>query len=81
MTIQVLFFALLREKMKCSQANYEVSPQETVGMLAQRILETIPETLPIKNSLLFAVNQSYVPQNHILREGDEVALIPPVSGG
>jgi len=31
--------------------------------------------------LLLAVNKSYVPRNTVLTEGDEVALIPPVSGG
>ena len=35
------------------------------------------EGLPLR----VAVNQIYVDENHILQDGDEVALIPPVSGG
>jgi molybdopterin converting factor small subunit len=35
----------------------------------------------LDGSLMYAVNAEYVDQDHPLRDGDELALIPPVSGG
>lgn len=75
MKVHLLFFAALREKMKRSEAVYEVDPGETVSSLARRLVGTM------ERSLLFAVNREYVSRDHELREGDEIAFIPPVSGG
>jgi molybdopterin converting factor small subunit len=40
-----------------------------------------PELAGLENSLMYAVNAEYVRPEHPLRDGDELALIPPVSGG
>lgn len=75
MKVHVLFFAALRERMRRSEAEVEVEPGETVSSLVRRLVG------PMENSLLFAVNHEYVPRDHPLKEGDEVAFIPPVAGG
>ncbi len=51
--------------------------------MADSLLEAYPAILPDKDSsrLVVAVNQEYQLHDHVLSEGDEVALIPPVSGG
>jgi len=74
MKVRILFFAMLREKMKTSEQVYEIEPEETVAALARRLLGS-------ETSLLFAVNHEYVPSNYKLKAGDEVAFIPPVAGG
>lgn len=45
------------------------------------LAEMFPRVRPLRASLRLAVNQEYVPWGHPVQSGDEVALIPPVSGG
>lgn len=53
---------------------------ETVGSLRKALKHRYPSLLDIK-SLMIAVNNSYAEDNLPIRESDEIALIPPVSGG
>lgn len=74
MKVRLLFFAALRERMGQSELDYEALDGETVSALAERLFG-------FERSLLFAVNREYVPREYSLRDGDEVAFIPPISGG
>ena len=49
--------------------------------MADQLLETHPAIAGDSSRLVVAVNQEYQEHDHPLRDGDEVALIPPVSGG
>ena len=55
------------------------------GALVNELLATLVAEFPVlatmSNSLRFAVNQEFVDMNHRLCDGDEVAVLPPVSGG
>lgn len=53
---------------------------KTVGELRSQLIRQYP-ALGDLNSLLIAVNQNYGDENTLLNERDEIALIPPVSGG
>ena len=53
----------------------------TVGSVAQVVFERYPGLIGTPNALVIAVNQEYQQHDYALSEGDEVALIPPVSGG
>lgn len=75
MKVRVLFFSVLRERMKKSEEEYPFSEGEVISSFAERILGSV------EYPLLFAVNQEYVARDYPLKEGDEVAFIPPVSGG
>ena len=75
MKVKTLFFSVLREQLKKSEAVVEICEGETVASLAQRLAGS--PAFP----LLFAVNQEYVARDYVLKEGDEVAFIPPVAGG
>jgi MoaE-MoaD fusion protein len=73
MTVRVRLFAGLRERAGWSQRNIE----------AATVADVWP-TLELGDEpagLLYAVNQRYAPRETVLAEGDEVAVIPPVSGG
>jgi molybdopterin converting factor subunit 1 len=81
MKIRVLFFASLREKVKASEALEEVAAGTTVGELWSLLCAKHDSIAPMTASVSFAVNREYADRDAVLREGDEVALIPPVSGG
>ncbi|MGQ0793340.1 MAG: molybdopterin converting factor subunit 1 [Deltaproteobacteria bacterium] len=79
MRITLKLFAYLREAMDVQEAALEVEQSATVGELWERFKEKIQ---PRDNfRVLFAVNGEYVGADCRLKDGDEVAFIPPVSGG
>ncbi len=53
---------------------------QTVGELRAELIERFPKLFALK-SLFIAVNNNYAEENRTLNEQDEIALIPPVSGG
>jgi molybdopterin synthase sulfur carrier subunit len=75
MTIQVKFFASLREKVGMIDLTIEgASTAEEVWNMATNNLE-------IPDNLLVAINLEYAKLNSQVAEGDEVAFFPPVTGG
>ena len=81
MTVRVLFFAFLRERLHRTGEKITLKDDATVGDLWDVLCTTHAPLKDHYSSISFAVNQEYVPRDHPLHEGDEVALIPPVSGG
>jgi molybdopterin converting factor small subunit len=53
----------------------------TVSTLLRALEEGYPGLSAYSNYLMTAVNSQYVERTHSLQEGDEVAFVPPVSGG
>ena len=80
MRVTARFFALYRERAGTAQAEIELPEGATAGDLLGRLRSIYP-SLPSSNSVLIAVNSEYVAATDPLHEGDEVAFIPPVSGG
>lgn len=81
MRVQVRFFASVREKLRRTEAEIDLGGGATVADLWQELRRAYPALADVGSSLRFAVNQEYVDTEHRLAEGDEVAVIPPVSGG
>ena len=81
MTIEVLFFAQLKEAMGCAKRSVDVEDGATVdGLVA--MITAWPEWKPVCHlPLVIAVNERVTDTNQRLKDGDTVALIPPVSGG
>ncbi len=79
MMVRVLFFAYLRERCGVRETTVDLAEGASVDDLRHvlRARFALPERTPIR----FAVNRAYVDSTHVLHENDEVALIPPVSGG
>jgi molybdopterin converting factor subunit 1 len=81
MTVRMLFFASYRDLAGTDELTLELPAGSTAGDLVGRLrsggsgLERLPAAPAV------AVNHEYVPLGTPLRDGDEVALIPPVSGG
>jgi len=76
--IEVLFFAELREQAGTEKAQVEVS-EITVQELKEEHLSEY--NLLTINQAMVAVNEEYAEDDTILKDGDVVAFIPPVSGG
>lgn len=81
MIVQLRFFASLRERLQMSAAERALPDGATVADVWAALCRERPELEPLGASITFAVNREYVDRTHPLADGDEVALIPPVSGG
>ena len=81
MNVRVLFFAGLRERVKRREQAWSLGDGATVADLWRALVAEFPPIEPMSSSVTFAVNREYVDRHHVLADGDEVAVIPPVSGG
>ncbi|MBI4337740.1 MAG: molybdopterin converting factor subunit 1 [Chloroflexi bacterium] len=81
MKVRVHLFALYRERLGCGQVEVELPAVASVEALLQSLVETYPSLARLVPNTMVAVNQEYAGRSDALHEGDEVALIPPVSGG
>lgn len=81
MKVKVKFFAILRERVGSGEITKEISEGMTVKELWRALQADYPQLGSAEVRLLYAVNQSYVQPDHVLKESDEVVFIPPVSGG
>lgn len=77
MTVQVRFFASLRERLNISDQTISVPAGATVNDVLKQVLGD-RETPP---NILAAVNMEYADLTAPVRDGDEVAFFPPVTGG
>jgi MoaE-MoaD fusion protein len=78
MQVTVLFFGVLKDMMTGERRTLELPPGATVDAILTTLL---PDQPKLWSTLAVAVNQDYAARDHRLQEGDEVALLPPVSGG
>jgi len=81
LSVTVKLFATLRERAKTAEISREFAPGTTVGEMWRSVLEEFPALQAHFGSVSFAVNREYVKADYRPRDGDEVAFIPPVSGG
>ena len=81
MKITLRLFAILRERAGVSELTLELPSDATVAAAKDVLLEQHPSLEGLLVRTAYAVNRNYTPIETQLHEGDEVALIPPVSGG
>ena len=81
MTVRVLLFAVLRDAAGTGELTLELSAGATATSAAESLLARFASLKAYLPRVAFAVNQQYVPPHTELHDGDELALIPPVSGG
>ncbi len=79
--IRVRLFAMQRETAGMKELRVEVPLGSTVEDAWSAIVATVPALASGRTSLRFAVNGTYAKPDTLLADGDEVACIPPVSGG
>ena len=80
MKIQLLAFGIAKDILQAKSLTFEMKQSNTIRALKKALIKRYPDFEAL-SSIAFAVNERYVTDDHILNEGDEVVLIPPVSGG
>ncbi len=81
MNVTVKYFAVCHEMLDRSEEEMELPEGATVKTILQRLEEEWPEIAEFYEVMQMSVNWEYATENTELVEGDEVALIPPVTGG
>lgn len=81
MKVRILLFARLRDLLGTDSVELDSSDIESVGDAYRILRARHPELEAFSRSLLVAVNQEFADWDTPVREGDELALFPPVSGG
>jgi len=81
MKIRVRCFASIREIVGAYELVVDLPEGSTLNQLLRDLCERFPRLQALGGSLLFSVNREYAAIDTTLTEEDDVALIPPVSGG
>jgi molybdopterin synthase catalytic subunit len=81
MHVTVLLFGSLREATGAKELALELPEHATVAALGRLLAERLPGFDALRVRARTSVNQRLVDAGHVLRDGDEVAWLPPVSGG
>jgi len=81
MRVQVLFFGVLKDIVGRADESLDLREGATVADVLSHYEERVPKIREVLRTVAFAVNQHYAGPGAILGNGDEVALLPPVSGG
>ncbi|MGH7041477.1 MAG: molybdenum cofactor biosynthesis protein [Acetobacteraceae bacterium] len=81
MRVRILVFGVLKDVLSESSATAELPEGARVRDLLDSYRESFAQHSALFQSLAIAVNREYASPDYALRDGDEVALLPPVSGG
>ena len=79
--ITVKLFAAYQEAYGKPEVVLEVAAGLTVGEVGDRIRTPFPSLHPLAAVTRYGINMGFVEPNTVVQDGDEVVLIPPVSGG
>lgn len=80
-TVKVKLFAIYQEAFQTSELDLVLPAAISVGEVLQSLIEQQPNLARWQEITRFGVNLQFVAPDTILQDGDEVVLIPPVSGG
>ena len=81
MQVRVLLFAAARERVGKSEIFVELHEPTSAGELRERVITAHPALAPLQRVLRVAVNEALVADDARIEAHDEIALLPPVSGG
>ena len=81
MEVRVLYFAMLRERAGTREEQVSLPEGATVGDLKRALAERHVSLSPALPTVLVSINREYAPLDQPIRNGDEIGVFPPVSGG
>jgi molybdopterin synthase sulfur carrier subunit len=79
--VKILFFGRIRELVGLTEESREIPEATTLHELFQIYIDRFPQLADFRPSLVASRNQEFAAWNTPLANGDEVAFLPPVSGG
>ncbi|WP_185290595.1 MoaD/ThiS family protein [Chryseobacterium lactis] len=80
MKIKILAFGITKDILGASEKELEVQDDLNVGQLKEKLEDGFPQLVKLK-SYFIAVNEEYAEDDQMITNTDEIAIIPPVSGG
>jgi molybdopterin converting factor subunit 1 len=81
MTVNVKLFAILRERSGSKELSVELPDGSSAQAAVVELVKQLPAIADLVPQAAVAINQQYANRHATLQDGDELALIPPVSGG
>ncbi len=81
MRVTVRLFARLRDIAGTPEMARDVPAGATIGAVWRDLAHEFPDLARYERSISSAVNADYARMDHVVRDGDEIAFLPPVSGG
>ena len=81
MQTKVLFFGKLKEIAGSAEQSVELRPGATISDLFAGFARETPALAPFRSSVVASRNQEFAAWSTVLEPGDEIAFLPPVSGG
>jgi molybdopterin converting factor subunit 1 len=79
--VEVLLFGAAADRAGTRKVELEVDESMTLEEIWPLLAERYPELASMRDTLAFAVNGEYARMDGVVDPGDEVAVLPPVSGG
>ena len=80
-SITIRFFASVKDVAKRSETTIELPGASVADDVLSYLTTQYPDMQRFRSYIRIAVNEAYVDSSFELHDGDEVAIIPPVSGG
>ncbi|HUK43078.1 MAG TPA: molybdenum cofactor biosynthesis protein MoaE [Candidatus Bathyarchaeia archaeon] len=81
MRVRVLYLGMLKDLAGRDKEQLQLPENSRLGDLFEQLQRTIPKLTDLRGAIALAVNCNYSDPSTVLRDNDEVALLPPVSGG
>ncbi|MEK9771130.1 MAG: MoaD/ThiS family protein [Nitrosomonadales bacterium] len=81
MKVKLLFFASIREKIERDSMEINIQPNDSINIIYQKISKTYPQIKDVPD-IKAACNENLISNwEHKLKDGDEIAFFPPITGG
>lgn len=81
MNVKVKLFAAFREVVGTKEEDLQLPEDTTVNGLLDEYIRRFPALARYREHIILSVNREYGAPSRVLKDGDEVSFLPPVSGG